>query len=100
MDILIETMKQELTKVQKKKFKKGFFWGKIEHKLETYTTYTLVIGLIVQIIGLIERKYFFILIGLSLFLISLIFRIFAGISHKLEKHYMKYLRFGAWKKQK
>ena len=89
--------KQEPTKSQKKKFRKGFFWGKIEHKLETYTTYTLLLGIIVQTIGLLERKHTFTLIGLLLFSFAFILRVLAGTAHKLEKHYMKYLRFGGWK---
>ena len=89
--------KQEPTKAQKKKFTKGFFWGKIEHKLETYTTYTLLIGVFLQITGLVTRKWIWILIAAGIFGISLVFRFFAGISHKIEKFYMDKLRFGKWK---
>lgn len=90
--------RQEPTKGQKKKFTKGFWWGRQEHKLETYTTYTLLIGVFLQITGLVTRKWIWILIASGFFNIALFFRFFAGISHKIEKKYMDKLRFGKWKK--
>lgn len=91
--------KKEPSKSQKKRFTKGFFWGRIEHRLETYTTLLLLIGVILQVIGLLERKWIWILTAASFFGIALIFRFFAGISHKIEKFYMDTLRFGRWKKK-
>lgn len=82
----------------RKKFKKGFFWGRIEHRLETYTTYILLIGLLFQITGLLTKKWIWTLVATGFFGIALIFRFFAGISHKFEKHYMDKLRFGRFKK--
>jgi len=90
--------KQEPTKAQKKQFTKGFKWGKIEHKLETYTTQTLFIGIVFQAIGLTTRKWSFVFVASVLFGIAFVFRFFAGTAHKLEKHYMDKLRFGKWKK--
>lgn len=90
--------KQEPSKVQKRKFTKGFFWGRIEHRLETYTTYSLLFGIILQIIGLLERTWIWILAASGVFGVSLVLRVCAGTAHKIEKHYMDKLRFGKWKK--
>ncbi len=90
--------KQEPTKAQKKKFTKGFWWGKQEHRLETYTTYTLLIGILLQITGLLTRKWIWTLIATIFFCIAFVFRFFAGIAHKIEKYYMDKLRFGKWRK--
>ena len=92
-------MKKEPSKSQKKRFTKGFFWGKLEHRLESYTTFLLLIGVILQIIGLLERKWIWIVTATGFFGVSLIFRFFAGVSHKIEKFYMDKLRFGRWKKK-
>ena len=92
--------KKEPSKAQKRKFTKGFWWGRVEHRLETYTTYILLIGILLQIIGLLERKWIWILTASGFFGIALILRFFAGISHKIEKHYMDLLRFGKWRKNK
>ena len=91
--------KQEPTKAQKKQFTKGFKWGKIEHKLETYTTYTLLIGILIQIVGILSKMWFIIFVASGFFGIAFVFRFFAGTAHKLEKHYMDKLRFGKWKKK-
>ena len=92
-------MKKEPSKSQKKKFVKGFWWGKLEHRLETYTTFLLLIGVMLQVIGLFTRIWIWILIASGFFGIALVFRFFAGISHKVEKFYMDKLRFGKWKKK-
>ena len=92
-------MKKEPSKSQKKRFTKGFWWGKLEHRLETYTTFLLLIGTILQVIGLLERKWIWILTATGFFGVALIFRVCAGISHKIEKFYMDGLRFGRWKKK-
>jgi len=84
----------------KKQFAKGFFWGKIEHKLESYTTLFLLVGLLFHLAGIISRKWILVIVAVGFFLISLVFRVCAGISHKLEKHFMDSLRFGKWKKKK
>ena len=92
--------KEEPSKSQKRKFTKGFWWGKLEHCLESYTTFLLLIGVILQIIGLLERKWIWVLTATGFFGIALVFRVCAGIAHKVERHYMRYLRFGAWKREK
>ena len=92
-------MKQP-SKSQKRRFTKGFFWGRIEHKLETYTTCSLLLGVILQFIGLLMRVWIWILVATVFFGVALILRVGAGIAHKIEKHYMRYLRFGAWKREK
>ena len=94
-----ENKKQEPTKAQKKQFTKGFKWGRIEHKLETYTTYTLLIGILIQIVGILSKVWFIIFVASGFFGIAFVFRFFAGTAHKLEKHYMDTLRFGKWKKK-
>jgi len=90
--------KQEPTKAQKRKFVKGFKWGRIEHKLETYTTYTLLVGILIQIAGMLTKIWFIVFVATGFFGIAFVFRFFAGTAHKLEKHYMDKLRFGKWKK--
>lgn len=92
--------KEEPTKEQKRRFTKGFKYGKIEHKLETYTTYTLLLGVLIQIAAIWSRKWTYCIIAASFFGVALVFRFFAGIAHKLEKHFMGSLRFGKWKKEK
>lgn len=87
------------SKSQKKRFTKGFWWGRVEHKTETLCTYTLLIGLLFQVTGLLTKRWIWSLIATGFFVIALFFRFISGVSHKLEKHYMKYLRFGAWKKK-
>lgn len=91
--------KQETTKAQKKQFTKGFKWGKREHKLETYTTYTLLLGLVIQLIAIATRVWEIVFGATAFFFGAFVFRFFAGISHKLEKRYMDTLRFGKWKKK-
>lgn len=83
----------------KKQFRKGFFWGKIEHKLESYTTLFLLVGLLLQIAGIFERNWILIILASGFFVVSFVFRVGAGIAHKLEKHFMDSLRFGKWKKK-
>lgn len=95
----MDKKKQEPTKAQKKQFTKGFKWGKREHILETYTTYTLFIGILIQIVGILIKEWLFVFCASALFGLAFIFRFLAGISHKLEKHYMDTLRFGKWKKK-
>ena len=90
-------MKKEPTRTQKRQFKKGFFWGRIEHRLETYTTYTLLIGILFLVGALIINERLCAYIATGFFVMALIFRFFAGISHRLEKHYMDKLRFGRWR---
>lgn len=85
------------TKAQKKQFTKGFKWGKREHVLETYTTYTLFVGIVFQVIGILTKNWVFVFIASALFGLAFVFRFLAGIAHKLEKHYMDTLRFGKWK---
>ena len=92
--------KEEPSKAQKRKFVKGFFWGKIEHKLEGYTTILLLIGVILQIVGLATRKWSWLLFAFVLFILALLFRVGAGIAHRIEKFYMDKLRFGKWRNQK
>lgn len=94
------TERKEPSKSQKRQFVKGFWWGRREHNLETYTTYTLLLGFFIQIAAIWSRKWSYCVIAVVLFGIALIFRIGAGISHKIERHYMRYLRFGGWKKNK
>ena len=90
--------KRKPTKAQKKQFTKGFKWGKTEHKLETYTTYILLVGILIQIAGILTKIWFVIFVATGFFGIAFVFRFFAGTAHKLEKHYMDTLRFGKWKK--
>ena len=92
-------IKKEPSKKQKKQFTKGFFWGKIEHRLEGYTTFLLLIGVMLQIAGLFTKKWLWLLIAFILFILALFFRVGAGVAHKIEKKYMDKLRFGKWKKQ-
>ena len=86
------------TKKQRDKFKRGFFWGRIEHKAERLCTYTLLVGLLFQIAGLLTKIWLWNLIASVFFGLALVFRVSAGIAHRLEKYYMKNLRFGVWKK--
>ena len=92
--------KEEPTKEQKKRFTKAFKYGKIEHKLETWTTYILLLGVLIQIIAIWSRKWTYCIVAAGFFGVALIFRVGAGISHKIEKHYMRYLRFGHWRREK
>ena len=93
-------MEQQPSKSQKRKFTKGFFWGRIEHKFETYTTYSLLLGVIIQLIGLLARVWIWILVATVFFGVALVLRVGAGIAHKIEKFYMDKLRFGKWRKKK
>ena len=86
-------------KQTKLKFKKGFWWGKLEHKLETYTTALLFAGLLLQAFYFLTDAGFYVIASTILFVLAAIFRVFAGIAHKVEKHYMDTLRFGRWKKK-
>ena len=92
--------KSEPSKAQKRQFVKGFKWGRIEHKLETYTTYTLLVGILIQIAGILTKIWFVIFVASGFFGIAFVFRFFAGTAHKIEKHYMDKLRFGKWKHKK
>ena len=81
----------------KKRFTKGFWWGKVEHKLEKITTAFLLISLLFLLIGAVERKWVYVLAAIVFNTASLLFRVLAGISHRIEKHYMDKLRFGKWR---
>lgn len=94
------TERKEPSKAQKKQFTKGFWWGRREHTLETYTTYTLLLGFLLQIAAIWIRNWSYCVIATGFFGIALVFRIGAGIAHKIEKFYMDKLRFGKWKNKK
>lgn len=94
--------KQKITpsKKQRDKFKRGFFWGRLEHKFESWTTILLFLGVVFQVLGLLSRKWIYSIIASGFFILALVFRFFAGIFHKVEKHYMDKLRFGKWRNKK
>ena len=93
------TKKQQPSSKQKKQFVKGFWWGRREHNLERYTTWLLLLGFILLVIGLLTERWFWQLIAAPVFGLALVFRVLAGFAHRMEKKYMRYLRFGAWKKK-
>ena len=82
----------------KKRFTKGFWWGKVEHKLEKITTIFLLISVLLSLVGIVERRWWYIFAALAFNGVSLLFRVSAGLAHRIEKHYMDKLRFGSWKK--
>lgn len=94
------TKKQEPSPKQKKEFAKGFWWGRREHNLEKYTTWLLLLGFILLVVGLLTERLFWQLFAVPVFGLALVFRVFAGFAHRMEKRYMDLLRFGRWKKKK
>lgn len=94
------TKKQEPSPKQKKEFTKGFWWGRREHNLEKYTTWLLLLGFVLLVLGLLSKRWFWQLIATPVFGLALVFRVLAGFAHRREKHYMDKLRFGKWRKKK
>ena len=88
------------SKAQKKQFTKGFKYGRIEHRLESWTTIVLLLGFLLQIAAIWIRNWTYCVIATGFFGIALVFRVGAGIAHKIEKFYMDKLRFGKWKNKK
>lgn len=88
------------SKAQKKQFTKGFKYGRIEHRLESWTTIVLLLGFLLQIAAIWIRDWTYCVIATGFFGIALVFRVGAGIAHKIEKFYMDKLRFGKWKNKK
>ena len=94
------TKKKEPSPKQKKEFAKGFWWGRREHNLEKYTTWLLLLGFILLVIGLLTKRWVWQLMATPVFGLALVFRVLAGFAHRMEKHFMDKLRFGRWRKKK
>ena len=92
--------KSKPTKEQRKKFRRGFWWGRREHNLEKYTTWLLLLGFMLLVTGLLTKRWVWQFIAAPVFGLALVFRVLAGFAHRMEKHFMDKLRFGKWKKKK
>lgn len=85
---------------KRKRYAKGFKWGRIEHKFEERTTTLLLFSVFVLLASMVfqyqlhikESIYFFIF-SFCLLVVCLLFRVIASFAHKREKHYMDALRF-------
>ena len=94
------TKKQEPSPKQKKEFTKGFKWGHREHNLERYTTWLLLLGFMLLVIGLLTKRWVWQFIAAPVFGLALVFRVLAGFAHRMEKKYNDALRYGRWRKKK
>ena len=92
--------KQEPSPKQKKEFAKGFWWGHREHNFEKNTTYLLLLGFMLLVIGLLTKRWIWQFIAAPVFGLALVFRVLAGFAHRMEKKYNDTLRYGRWRKKK
>ena len=85
---------------KKKRYARGFKWGKTEHKYEERTTRWLIVGILILCAGIYLEfwtewpfaKYVFFL-AILVFVICWLFRVIAAFAHRREKAAMDKLRF-------
>jgi hypothetical protein len=80
------------------KYKRGFSWGRREHKFERITSRLLFVGTLLTTGTVAEyfvlHNYYLVIPTLVIFVIAFFVHLVARFSHKIEKHYMDDLRRG------
>ena len=80
------------------KYKRGFSWGKREHKYERITSRLLWIGtlFVVAVVGeyFFLHNYYMAIPALAILVLAFFTHLVARFSHRIEKHYMDKLRRG------
>ena len=95
----------KFSKKHRKKYARGFKWGRIEHNAEARTTRLLIVGFVILACYIAAIVYvpwlnltWAVCLAAVVFLLALIFRLVAAFAHKREKHYMDKLRFRGLRK--
>lgn len=80
------------------KYKRGFSWGKREHRYERITSRLLWIGALFVMGTVAEyfllNNYYLAIPALVILVIAFLVHLVARFSHRVEKHYMDKLRRG------
>lgn len=82
----------------RKRYARGFRWGKREHRFRRYTLRITVAGLFILVLYYFVRVVPILVAGIALIALAVVTNLWAGFAHVREKHAMDSLRF--WSKGK